>query len=278
MTASMYAQQYGLNNFYYYRQMLFNPSATALDEGITGFVDYRDQWTGYKNAPETGWAGVQAKIGHAGLGLSALYERAGVFRTFGLYGASAYQVDLKRDLKLSLGANLAINQNILNMADVENADLDDPALNSNKFFETILQAGAGVSLSSGQFTLSLSAPDVYSTVTNKFLQDVFVFGAYQIGKENFYKHSYVKPFVLVHYSWPQTYLVDIGSEVKFNQTLRVMTFFRSSLSAVFSLMVRVNAFYIGYAYEANLGYSQYLGLSSHQITVAFNDPLFFKNY
>ncbi len=79
---SVFSQQIPANNFYVRSPIIINPAATGNDGNLSAFMNYRDQWSGLKGAPEVVRFGVHGFVTDAmGIGIVVSQQKTGIFST-----------------------------------------------------------------------------------------------------------------------------------------------------------------------------------------------------
>jgi type IX secretion system PorP/SprF family membrane protein len=198
-------QAFGQDNFYMsqFHQIgpVLNPAFTGIDNFLDVKLNYRNQWTGFSDAPSTNYFGVngylQKETQHTykqyslrtsnpyyldslgqkgispgeplrhGIGANVIYDLQGPYQQFSTYLNYALHIPLPRKLKLSIGvAGKLSNQRI----DMEKLVLYNP--NNDDFYQSLIAAGGrstffsinpGIVLYSNKFYVSYAAQDIFRT-------------------------------------------------------------------------------------------------------------------
>jgi type IX secretion system PorP/SprF family membrane protein len=268
---SLMAQQIPENNFKIQNPYIFNPAATGLFNNVTAFIDYRDSWTGFKDAPEYSVFGIHGLITKSmGLGLKAANLKSGIFRRLSLDFDYSYRIAFSRDHNLAMGISAGILQNKISMGDVIMNNLNDPALTSNNFDEAMFNVGFGVNYVWKELTVNLSSPLLYSTQENKFLQTAFVMASY-----DFYFTDDIwrlQPSLLYEYTDKGIHQGEIDVVLDWNRHVWVQAGYNTNESIIAGLGVILKKLSIGYSYQVSLSEIAMVSSGSQNIMLQYQLP------
>ncbi len=172
------AQQEHQYTQFMYNKLIINP-AYAGARGIPFLTAiYRNQWIGFKGAPQSALLSFNGPFltPRVGVGATISHQQVGLQRDF--YAALAYSYDLVSNDEMSIRAGImgSVRSRGMNLADAQ-ADPtqanNDPSLDDQNINITYANVGAGVyGTFNEQFYVGLSVPHIYSNTigfnTNPF--------------------------------------------------------------------------------------------------------------
>lgn len=268
---SLNAQQVPDNNFKVHNPYVFNPAATGLYSNMTAFFDYRDSWTGFKDAPEYSIFGIHGLITKSmGMGLLVSSLKSGVFRQFSLDLNYSYRIAIDKNHTLSMGISAGILQNRISQGNVIMNNLNDPALTSSKLNEALFNVGFGVNYVLNDFTVNLSSPKLYSNQENKFLQMAFALFSY-----DFYFTDDIwrlQPSVLYAYNNKGIHQGEILTVLDWNRNVWVQAGYNTNESIITGIGVTFKKLSLGYSYLISLSEISDASFSSHNIMFQYELP------
>ncbi len=131
---SIRAQQNIQFTQYIFNTLSVNPAYAGYKEEWFGQMAMRSQWTGIKDAPQTGQLSVDGVADslhkRMGLGLQVTADKLGPQTATSIYGNYAYRLRLDQfdTRRLSFGIGVGVTQYSLNGAMLDPVNPDDPAL------------------------------------------------------------------------------------------------------------------------------------------------------
>lgn len=118
------AQQTRLSSLYKENRFLINPSNAGYGEGLMGYINYRNQWTGVTGSPTTGLVSLHTPLGkNTNVGTNLVYDKTNFVTTVNAKLAYAHDIKLASDHQLTLGVGFGINHTQLDFSD---AVVEDP--------------------------------------------------------------------------------------------------------------------------------------------------------
>jgi len=182
--------QYILNNY------ILNPAISGIENYTDLRVSYRNQWTGIKGAPVTGYCSIHTSIGkddsrasatsyemqgvnprgkeywaeytapppHHGIGMVMLNDQAGYLNRWSVYGTYAYHQPLGVRTTLSAGFSAGFSSVSLDRSKIYfgNLDPNDPAIGyaNNELNKVKPELGAGIWLYSSKYFIGASVLNI----------------------------------------------------------------------------------------------------------------------
>jgi len=251
--------------------MLINPADAGINGGLTGNLGHKIQWAGFKEAPLNTYFTFDGLITSAmGLGFVINKQRMGILDASNINLNYSYRVALGSEHSLGFGANINFLQNKLATETLSDYELADVALVSNKFDESLLTNGAGISYRYKNLSVDLSSPLLFSYQENKMLQIFYSYLAYDFYNSN--DAWKFEPSVFVKYSKSSPIQADFNFEATWNDNLWTQATYSTNNDIVFAAGIFIKYIGIGYAYELNLKPMSYISTGSHEIVVQFSSP------
>jgi type IX secretion system PorP/SprF family membrane protein len=142
----MQAQKLPILNQHYINRFSLSPSYAGLEDGVSLFAGYRNQWADIEGAPITKVLSVNSPIGkNIGLGATLMNDQEGYFNR--LYGSLsyAYHLTLDGEHNISFGLTGMFFEHSINLTDANVGDINDPVIQGKYVLnETVFNAGASV--------------------------------------------------------------------------------------------------------------------------------------
>jgi len=189
---------------YMFNGLAVNPAYSAMDEALNVTAVARQQWTGFKGAPNTQTFTVHTPIkeSNSSVGFMMMRDQIGeVISENGAYLTFAQRVQISETSFLAVGVNAGISKYRANYTDIQSQEsaLDPVFADQNDLLGNF---GMGVMLFSDKFYAGLSSPFFFS-------RD-FASGDFNSGTSH-------KP----HYLLQSGYLLPLGEDVKFKPNMMV---------------------------------------------------------
>jgi type IX secretion system PorP/SprF family membrane protein len=276
-------------------KFLINP-AVAGSEGYTSFnLTAREQWIGFKDSPKTHALSVQTRIlknsfiaksasvkynktpgsrsGKVGLGGYVFNDRTGLVSRTGFQFTYAYHIFIRKG-QLSFGLTGMAYQFKVDREKLRLYEENDDLINNFDNTLIIPDADFGVYYSDPKFYVGISAAQLF--------QSSLKFG--KRGYENYRlkRHYYlmsgynidinddiiIVPHILLKTSETPSMQMDLGASIFFKEDYWGGLAFRTGSAFVVMGGVKVDKFYIGYAFDYNLSSIQRHSYGSHEFMIA----------
>ncbi len=302
--------QYILNNY------ILNPAVTGIENYTDVKASYRNQWVGINGAPVTAYFSIQGPIGkkdlrtnatsfeipgedprgkkywdeyavsppHAGIGFTAVNDKAGYINRWSFAATYAYHKPLGVKTALAIGFSGGLSSVNLDQSKIDFAGTDpnDPAIGyANGDLKKLMpEIGAGLWLYSSKYFLGASVlniiPGKAKFVTSDkygayFSPNYFLTAGYRIQLSD---EIYALPSVMYQYWQPQLSGLHTNIKFQYQDLLWIGGSYRfSSLVSGYSAMAGVNisnTFNVSYAYEVatTSRLRTYTG-NTHEIVLGF---------
>ncbi len=272
--SNLQAQQ-SLYNHYSQNSFLYNPAAAGENDFLSGYINFRDQWSGLKDAPEHFSLGVHGGISeNAGVGFKINRQTAGIFMRTDLELSFAYNIKIDDTQNLRLGLNSGFENKTIDYLSIDDVGQADLSLFSNNVEESLFHAGFGASYNVTGFNFQLILPRLYSPETKTPFDEIYGSFAYDYVPENNTKWL-IRPSVLglsSRFAVQQFYLSFLVQYDHF----WVQASFRNNNDAAYSIGVDLNGVKLAYAYEIGRSPFSRATNGTHELMVAYQSP--FKLY
>ncbi|WP_411766253.1 type IX secretion system membrane protein PorP/SprF [Winogradskyella sp. A3E31] len=272
---AVFGQQDPQYTNYMYAMQVVNPAYVGLNESLSVGVLYRNQWTGFDGAPETG-----TLFGHSPLsskisvGLSVIADQIGPVKETNLYTDLSYTIELNETHNLAFGIKAGATFHNIGTNTLTVFDPNDPFFNE-RVNSTTPNFGAGLFFYSDNYYAGFSIPNflnaVHLNANNNRLgtetQHFFFTGGYVFSLSETVK---LKPSFLVKSAFEASTSFDLNLNTLLYDTLELGASYRydDSFSALVNFAVQPNL-KIGYAYDAIVSDIQPFAPSSHEVFILY---------
>jgi len=251
--------------------LLYNPAVVGINGGITANVGHKIQWIGVKEAPQNTYVSVDGLLTNSmGLGIVAGRQSAGLLDISNISLNYSYRVGITANQSIAFGLNMNFLQNKVSTYGLNETEMFDPALNSNKFDASILTSGFGISYRVQNFSLDVSSPILFSYQEDKIMQQVFSFAAY-----DFYLSNNIwrlQPSVLAVYTSNMPAYADINLLADWNSNIWMQASYSTNKNVAFAVGVFIKYIGIAYAYDLSLKPLSTFSSSTHEIMIQISTP------
>ena len=257
------AQQTRLSSLYKENRFLINPSNAGYGEGLMGYVNYRNQWTGVSGSPTTGLVSLHTPLGkNTNVGTNLVFDKTNFVTTINAKLAYAHDIKLATNHQLSLGVGLGINHTQLDLNDAIVEDPTDILLANGNVNSTTFDLDAGLRYSwKGLLEIGIAAPHVIESLgeirakEKEFTYDLSRHFSAYVGYDFWIKKDWlIAPSAMVRWLPYKTNLSYDGT-VKFGYKEIVWAAFtwRAETGPVAGLGFKIaDKFIVGYAYDFTL--------------------------
>ncbi|HEX3005989.1 MAG TPA: PorP/SprF family type IX secretion system membrane protein, partial [Bacteroidales bacterium] len=155
---SIRAQQVPLFSLYRDIPLFYNPAAAGISGATKLFVNYRQQWAGFNNAPEAFLMGIEGRFNEKmGAALTLHNDITDIYGQLGGYGYYSYRVKLHKEHILYLGLSAGFKQNRIYFEKIKANDPLESNILENTEAVTRFDAGAGVAYNFKKLHVYISA-------------------------------------------------------------------------------------------------------------------------
>lgn len=286
------AQQQPLFSLYTQNKFVLNPALA----GATGYTNLnltaRQMYTGFQNAPRSILFSGNTRLledvhilkrhkveknpnkasrtKNIGIGGYIFNDRNGIISRTGIQLTYGYHINFDSKYQFSFGLSLAGYQFKIDDQDALIQDPDDPLLLSNKKNFFVPDANVGIYFSGHKFYAGLSVTDLFGSSiklgANKFenyqtMRHFYLMGGYKLTASD---KLHFEPSFLARGTINRLAL-DGSLKIFYRRNYWLGFTYRTNNTLVFMAGFSIQEFYMGYAYDANMGAIQTYGGGSHEI-------------
>lgn len=289
-----------------YNKLLYNPAYAGSRELLSANGAYRNQWTGFRGAPVTYNATIDAPVGKqltpykkTALGLSFSSETAGIESRQSIMAYYAYRIKLSRSV-LSLGLRGGIKLYSANYSQLNPYQQNDPNLAGDIKNAALPNFGAGAYWLGNNFYAGLSVPALLENYYDKNekqlngMQAKEIRGYYLSGGYIFTVSDNVKlePQAMIRMAKDANYKLPLSCDLNISAIVldRIMAGITyrtdNSVEGIIHLQATRNI-NVGYAYDYTTSALNNYSSGTHEIVVGFDigsvtakyaNPRFVKNF
>lgn len=202
--SATYSQQKAMFTQYMFNGLAVNPAYSAMDEALNITAVARQQWTGFKGAPNTQTVTFHSPIreSNSSFGVMVMRDQIGeVISENGGFLTFAQRVQIADQTYLAVGVNAGISKYVANYSTLQGQDnAADPVFADRN--DLLGNFGMGLMLFSDKFYAGISSPF--------FLSRDFAASDFNNGTAH-------RP----HYMLQAGYLASLGEDVKFKPNMMV---------------------------------------------------------
>ncbi|HCM60074.1 MAG TPA: hypothetical protein DIS74_06840 [Bacteroidales bacterium] len=292
------AQQFPLYSQYTMNGFLLNPSYTGSDYYTTFGLTVREQWLSLPNAPSTYAAAFQTRIlndsyitkstavrkkidrptkgGRVGVGGYLFSDHNGIMHRTGLQLAYAYHLPIGIDQQLSFGLSLSAYQYFVDISGaVMPDDVQDDLLNNYDQVVYIPDANFGVSYMTRNYYAGFA-------MTNLFRGALMIGNGGENGRSELGHYFLtggirlypgvdwiIEPSIMLKSSDMvfKSFQVDLTGRVYYKDDYWLGLSYRTGDAIVMLAGLKVDRFYIGYAFDFTMSEIRSYTYGTHELTV-----------
>lgn len=271
------AQQLPVFTNYLLNDYAYNPAVAGARPYTSINLNYRNQWTGFSDAPKTAFISAYGGLGKekkVALGGMVISDQTGLLTKTNEYVTLAYHVKLSDTYKLGFGVSAGMVQYRIRLYDAKVADAGDDLLTGNLLSNNAFDSNAGLYFYSDKLSVGISG---YQFLNNKitwvnsqsYLSPHYYFtAAYMIHcNEKFW----LQPSVLLKYNEPTPLQPEFSLRGFYKNTLWLGASYRlrEGASALVGYKIK-ERLVIGYAYDFPLNKLRSYTSGSHELQLSFN--------
>jgi type IX secretion system PorP/SprF family membrane protein len=244
-----------------------NPPRTFMVSGQTRLLD--DSWI-MKSGPLKNKTKRASRVQNIGLGANVFNDRNGIISRTGFQLTYAYHIQINNTYQISFGLSGQGYQYKIDDSDANLFHQDDPLLLSNKKAFFVPDFNVGTYFTGKGFYAGLSATELLGSWVklgkNKFkqfktLRHFYLVSGYKIGiASNFI----IEPSLLAQ-STVESFQLDAGMRFFYTRNYWIGFAYRTNNTLVSMLGIKVDGFFLGYAYDANMGAIKNYSGGSHEL-------------
>lgn len=272
---------------------LINPAQSGIDKGTSFLMTYRNQWTGFTDAPKFVSIGLNARIkaksrynhsgevirkskiprsGRVGISINLTNDENAPFTRTGIQAAYAYHLPLENGEwgTLSAGASVSLYQQKLDVTQFSDFQANDPAMAN---YENLMIPNLGLGIVyqykkasfglSGIQLIPLPIDHSSSEFGEKVKPQLYFTAAYLI---NLGKHFSYKPGIWVT-NIPES--ISVIQEFHLGRHVEITGIWHTTSSFAIFTGLRISNIRLGYSFDYNYGDIQYYNQTSHFLLLGY---------
>ncbi|HEY1039186.1 MAG TPA: type IX secretion system membrane protein PorP/SprF [Bacteroidia bacterium] len=277
------AQQLGIFSNYMLNDYYYNPAVVGSKEITIANISYRNQWSGFTDAPKSYMGSVYGSYQgkrKIGLGGTILSDKSGLMQRTGGYFTYGYHFDLNKSksLRLGLGLSAGYIQYRLRLYDARVIDNGDDMLTGNVLSTGAFDANTGLYLYHDKFFIGVSGNQLlnyklpFENSNSRLKPHVYGIAGFNLkfGGEKEKKNE-IQPSVLVRTSNRNTtYQFDASLKYTYNKSFWIAATYRTE-SAVCALIgfKYKDRFNVAYSYDYALNKINRYSVGSHEFWLSY---------
>jgi type IX secretion system PorP/SprF family membrane protein len=271
------AQQLPLYSQYMMNGFLLNPAMAGSVDYAPVRITARQQWVGLNDAPATYAVSGHSKLGEAmGVGGYVFTDVFGPVSRTGLQGSYAYHLNVGNDTKLAFGLSFSAFQYKLDESDLNIIDETDYAITGATETTFVPDANFGAYLYNENYFVGFAAQQLIQFKINigdndknenQMVRHYFLTGGY-----NFIVSDAVdiQPSILLKGTERSPFQLDFNVKAFYKRNYWLGFSYRSDDALIALLGVKVDKYYVGYAFDYTLSKIKNYSSGSHEIMIGIN--------
>ncbi len=275
------AQQLHRRTQFIFNTYLVNPAVVGTKTYSPIMASYRNQWTGFDNAPTTytlsGHTQLPNKIGIGGI---AYHDNTGgaISRT-GVELTGSYHIDLNNQDAISFGLSGVVSQYKFDNTDLVVFDPNDEALIGGMESHVNFDANFGMLVFGPNYFFGLSIPQLIQTQLklesngtpkdNRNARHFYFMGSY---KYYITEDIDLQPSALVKFVVASPVQFDVNAKVTYKDMIFAGLTYRHKDAVAFMAGLEWNQFAFGYAYDLTVTDARSFSPHTHEITLGYYIP------
>ena len=276
------AQQVPQYTNYVFNYFAINPAVAGSKECLDAKFGYRTQWVGFDGAPKTAFGSLHTVLKKNNYGLANKHamgiliesDSYGPFRRAKLKVAYAYHFPLNRDILMSMGVFLGVEQLSFRSGDVTLINFNDNAIGRANNAIIFPEISPGIFLQSKKWFGGVS---IQQTLTSEIkaagtAESELVRHANIMGGLKFSGRTWsIVPSMLIKYAPNVPYAVDVNIMADYDTKFAFGLSYRTT-DAVAALVkfVATDNLTIGYSYDYTLSKIQAGASNTHEVMIGIN--------
>lgn len=278
MAISASAQQIPQYSQYMFNDFMINPAIAGSKSMSLAQISFRSQWTGFSNdVPVTETASLHGKImDNMGVGGILINDVTGPISQSGLMLAYAYHIQINQDMKISLGINGMLYQQVLDLNDISLDNPNDLAVQNGKRKAWVPDATFGAYWwgDEGRYYAGVAVPQLFNArikyygksdnKLNYHVRHYLMHGGYRFDINDDFQ---VEPSALIKFVPAAPIQVDINAKGIYKELAWIGLSYRHKDALAIMIGAKKNNFMAGYAYDATLSNIRKYSGGSHEIFI-----------
>lgn len=276
LTLSVYGQRDVIYFQQHQNRQTINPAATGMWGDIDGALGYRQQWTGFKEAPRTISLMASGFVHpwRSGFGLHYRNEKFGPQSTQNIKFNYAYFVPFNEFAFLAIGVGGGIMNNTYDETNFFAKDRNDDRLLYVKQTKVIPDFDAGLEFHMQYWQIGASVTHLsYTHEDNNLIRPLRNFFVYTRGKIPVTRYWDIIPGVLWHNSRALN-TFEVSATARYNNNLSMTVSYRNPQTI--GMMVGITlyqGFRLSYSFDYGFDNMSAYNSGSHEVWLSYNFPM-----
>ncbi|MFH1319890.1 MAG: type IX secretion system membrane protein PorP/SprF [Bacteroidota bacterium] len=284
-SAVSYAQQLPYHSQYMFNDFLINPAVAGSKDYFPIMLTYRNQWIGFKDAPETMTLSMHGPVTSKQIKIGGILftDKTGPTSRSGAALSYVHHLQLGKD-KVSFGLSAILFQYILDKSELTTDEPGDKAIDGGTVKKIVPEATFGVYYYGKNYYAGFSVPQLIqmkvniggSQLLNKMVRHYFLTAGYKFDiNDNFS----IEPSLLLKAITAAPVQIDINSKLCYQMPgVKSPSFwlgfsYRTEESVIALLGAEKSNFSFGYSYDFTLTNIKKYSTGSHEIFAGYNLPV-----
>jgi len=274
ISANLNAQQLHFHSQYMFNPYLHNPAFAGTKDYTVLTASFRNQWTGFTDAPRTATlSGHFAFKDNMGLGIALYSDQTGPVSRNGGMASYAFHIPFD-DSKISFGLSAMVFQYSLDKTLLTTDEPGDLAIQGEIVQRIVPEATFGMLYSGKDHYIGVSIPQLIQMKVDigpdnylaKMTRHYYVSGGYKFGIADDVE---LEPSLMLKATTAAPVQIDINAKVIYKEMLWLGFSYRTGDAAVAMLGVEKGDISFGYAYDITLTNIKTYSSGSHEIFVGY---------
>lgn len=268
-------QKYPLSNHFHFNSITINPAFAGSENAISTSLSYRNQWTGFKDAPKNSVIAVHSplKSGRIGVGFQMENHSIGIYKTTDFVGNYAFRTEIKKGI-LAFGLGFGATIYSIKWNKLQAVDQHDELLLNNSSSAVMPVFSLGMYYYTKKYYVGISLPSFVSHVVSPNSGDYkakndfsnynyLVNGGYDIDLSS---DMMLRPSLLLKYNPEDAAQIDLNAVLGFREKVWVGLGYRNENTVIGMLQCQLNyQLRMAYAYDFDTGVLGKYMNGSHEV-------------
>ncbi len=274
-TFRLSGQMFPLSDQFQNNPLVINPAFAGCHDALSATVSYRNQWVGFKDAPQNYMLSVHAPINKDRIGLGFFVEKSsiGIYKKTNFSGNYAFRTELQDGI-LALGVAFGVSLYNIGWSDLDVTDADDVELLNNPTSAVLPNFSLGTYYYTKKYFIGISLPSflshepdqssgIYKTKNNSSGYNYFLTGGYEFEVSPQVK---LLPSLLVKYHPENAVQIDYNAIVNLKEKLGLGIGYRNKNMLIGTIQCQLNyQLKMAYTYDFDFGSIGKYKNGSHEI-------------
>ncbi|MBL4658136.1 MAG: type IX secretion system membrane protein PorP/SprF [Flavobacteriales bacterium] len=274
VTLSVNAQQLHFHSQYMFNPYLHNPAFAGSKDYTVLTASFRNQWTGFTDAPRTGTLSGHFEVAdNMGLGIALYSDQTGPTSRTGGMASYAFHIDMGKSI-LSFGLSGMVFQYSLDKTLLTTDVPGDLAIQGEMVSRIVPEATFGMLFRSDEYWIGVAVPQLIQmkvdigpdNFLNKMTRHYYVSGGYKFDVADDLE---LEPSLMLKATTAAPIQLDLNLRTIYNKMMWLGFSYRTGDAAVAMLGMEKGKISFGYSYDITLTNIKSYSSGSHEIFVGY---------